>query len=381
MILKETLVRRIHSSACIIFVLMSGVFLPLSAHGSEKNKAEVEKSSDTSARKTEQSDAIQNLIREIERNEKLYANLKITFTSDYEKLPKPVDLNKQIQSKTQTSIDLQGQKYRIQTQATGRFELAFRSLPKKPVNHSISGTHERVETFDGNTHRGIWKSNKTSIVKGGPQRITSDGQISDEPTSLTNLVRPHMFLLDGGCPKVPLSTYLKGTKAVLAHPNPSYVSKNSVTDVKILGDAKFQGLRCTKIQIETTLGNGNIHSKWELWLTRDRNLIPVRKFAYTYRWSKELPIAESTVDEWQEVRPGVWFPRKAHTDRYDSRIAKREGKQKLSWKKHHDVKSIVLDPQIKPEVFTKLDFPPGTSVSIVKDGKRIQEKDEDTRDQ
>ncbi|QDU08233.1 hypothetical protein [Gimesia aquarii] len=400
-------------STLFIILLITAVVLPLSTIGAQ-NKTKTEEISKTSAQKKRNvgrssaasmavaaettqnatlskkeashtfldapaSDVLKELIREVQKNEQLYSDLKLTMTSVYEKLPKHVDVNKQNQSESEISIDLQGQKFCKHAKVKSHFwGAAFFGISPKPTESSSSGTTETINVFDGKTRRSFWKSDTSPTTIGEPRRVRSRGLISDEPPSLTNLARPHMFLLDSGCPKVPLSIYLKGIKAISAYPNPSYFSRDWVISVHILGDAEFKGLQCIKILIDTTLANGIRHNGWELWLAKDRNLIPVRNFSYTYRWSKEMPIAESTVDEWKEIRPGVWFPIKAHTDRYHSRTVKREGKQKLSWRMQYHVKSVLLDPpRITQDVFTKLEFPEGTPITVRNHGKVSTIKNED----
>src|SRR4029077_8276463 len=93
--------------------------------------------------------------------------------------------------------------------------------------------------------------------------------------------------------------------------------------VRERGADQFRGLRCHKIFVEAW-NNGNRHSSSELWLAEDRNLIPARIINHTYRQSPDLPVGEHVIEEWKELRPGVWFPMKAHTDRYDGDILKRE---------------------------------------------------------
>jgi hypothetical protein len=307
-------------------------------------------------------DAVQDLADDVERNEKYYEELRLALTSVYTSHRKYVKDEPKIKHEAQTSIDLQGQRFREHRKVQGRFRVFFSS--------SHSGTTESIDVFDGKIHRRFWTNDLEAVVIGDPRRTNSGGHVSDQPPSLTNLARPHMFLLESGCPKVPLSTYLRGHEAVRMRENPDYFSKNSVIKVRHLGDAEFQGLRCIKILIDTGNLKGTFFHGWELWLAKQRNLIPVRNAAYTYRWSKDIPVAVSTVDEWKEIRRGVWFPVKAHTDRYDSHTVKQEGTQKLRWRKQYHIDSVTLNPpRTNPETFTKLDFPPGIQLTILKGGK------------
>lgn len=358
MLLTNSLLNQLSSVFRFQIVLLSCLFLTTTAVNAQDQ--------------TENAAALQELIANIEQHETLYSALKLNLTEEYETFPKHTNPEKQIHSETKYSILLQGRNFRRQENSQGRYQIEYRSVPKTPMKSSHKRTSDSIEVYNGITHRGLWNSAAPSPVVEEEPEYERRGQISDEIPSLSNLVRPHMFLLDGGWSKVPLSTYLKGTNAILAYPNPGHFDEKIVIEVEILGQEEFQGLTCTKIRTETSHLNGTRYAGCELWLAQDRNLIPVRKVSYTYRWSKTIPVAESIVDEWQEVSPGAWFPRKAHTDRYDSLKIKREGQQQLSWRKAYKVESIELNPTIPKEAFSKLDFPPETSVRVYRDGKLIE---------
>lgn len=300
----------------------------------------------------------EDLIRDVEGNERLYDNLQLSLTKLYDlaanvAVTYSVDEQEYITSEHRLSISLN----------TGQFR-----RHETGIHYTLleKGSTEVIDAFDGDSHLHFYKYTSENVMTGEQLRTQSAGQISDEPPSLTNLARPHMFLLESGCPKVPLSTYLKGREAVLAHPNPSFVSGGDI-EVQLLGVAEFQELECVRILIDTVI-NGVPYNGWELWLAPERNLIPVRKVAYTYRWSNDVPLAESTVDEWKEIRPDIWFPIKAHTDAYDFRTVQEEGKTKLRWRKQYDVESVSLEPKTNPATFNELEFPAGTKLRTIKDG-------------
>tara|TARA_R110002095_G_scaffold80438_2_gene69124 strand:+ start:375 stop:1442 length:1068 start_codon:yes stop_codon:yes gene_type:complete len=347
--------------------MMMLVFLPLSAHG-EQNE-------------TTDAGELQKLIHEVEQNETFYTDFKLNLTSH--KLDEGnlflIDVPKPIQSETQISLDVQGLKFRQEDRSKGRFSVivsGFGWLKEKPdpadASYTVAGTREWITVCDGKTTRHFWTDDIVAEKQGEQRKTSNQGEISDKPLRLPNLARPHMFLLENGGPKVPLSTYLKGIKAIRAFPGPSDLREGLVFKVQILGSEEFQGLLCTKILIEAIDPRGTPRNRRELWLARDRNLIPVRNLSYTYRDSKEMPIAEAIVDEWQEVRPDVWFPLKAHYNRFNSMTVKREGLQKLSWQIKYDIKSVQMNPQFSPEEFTTLKFPPETKVNLVKDGRIIK---------
>ncbi len=366
MLFQRSLMKRLASSLCIGTMMML-VFLPLSAHG-EQNE-------------TTDAGELQKLIHEVEQNETFYTDFKLNLTSH--KLDEGnlflIDVPKPIQSETQISLDVQGLKFRQEDRSKGRFSVivsGFGWLKEKPdpadASYTVAGTREWITVCDGKTTRHFWTDDIVAEKQGEQRKTSNQGEISDKPLRLPNLARPHMFLLENGGPKVPLSTYLKGIKAIRAFPGPSDLREGLVFKVQILGSEEFQGLLCTKILIEAIDPRGTPRNRRELWLARDRNLIPVRNLSYTYRDSKEMPIAEAIVDEWQEVRPDVWFPLKAHYNRFNSMTVKREGLQKLSWQIKYDIKSVQMNPQFSPEEFTTLKFPPETKVNLVKDGRIIK---------
>ncbi len=157
------------------------------------------------------------------------------------------------------------------------------------VSHSLleDSTSEVIECFDGQAHRYFWQHGSTNADTDEEVRSGGGGMVSDERPSLSNLVRPHMFLLESGAPRVPLSTYLKGTEAVLAHPSPG-VSVSSAIEILDLGSDEFEGMKCRRIRIESFSGESP-HSAWELWLAEERNLIPVHRLGYNYIESTDIP--------------------------------------------------------------------------------------------
>ena len=349
---------------CFVATLM--LLMTASVCNAQNDPSDKKEESSATAAGAKEIKTLQGLIRELERNESLYANQKLELTRLYEEFPRHSDPEQQIRKQWDYSLLLQGEKFHLEEKSKGRLNNAYiGGRPKqKSLTTSTFSESESIQVFDGTTHRSLWLSQRETGNPEEPRLVKKSGRISHEYPSLTNYARPHMYFLSSGAPKVPLSTYLKGIEAVLACPNPSYVSPGSKIKVQLFDDEEFQGLKCKRLLIDVILSSGIRHNGWELWLARDRNLIPVRNISYTYRWSEEIPVAESTVDEWQEIRHGVWIPVRFHTDRYNSFIIKREGKQQLKWRKQEHVKSIKLDPQDLPQdVFTKLDFPQGTKVS------------------
>jgi len=361
-ILQNTVATRI--ICCITCASMVGFALPLSVYGDQKKKTQ-----DTSKPSVSPNNAVQDLIREVKRNEKLYSDLKLRLTCVYERLPKPADVKKQIHTETDIIIDVQNEKFRQHKIEKGRFHVTSFVPSKERPSYISSGTSETIEISDGDTHRKFWSYDFFRDKNGKPRQIRGDSDSSSTTTHLSNLARPHMFLSErSGSQNFPLSTYFEGIEAINDYLD---TLKSYTLETRIIGTEKFQGLECIKIMTKLIGRTGKPIGRREIWLAKDRNLIPVHQLRYKYRWSKEVPVEESTIDEWKEVQPGVWFPMKAHRNHYNSLSKKPTDKRALMWRRQYDVKNITLNPpQRAPDVFTKLNIPKETSVDESKNQKK-----------
>ena len=83
---------------------------------------------------------------------------------------------------------------------------------------------------------------------------------------------------------------------------------------------------------------------------------------YYDQFSREKPIKEAFVDEWQQLGAGVWFPRQAHIDRYNLILFKYNGSYEIDWRRQYTVQQITLHPKVQKQDFSVLMFPQGTTV-------------------
>ena len=369
--IQKSLMKQIAASICVLSIPMVFFFMLLSARGEPQ--------------KTVLSEELQSLIREIEKNEALYETLKLNLTVSNSEEGIRFDSDgpesKPVQSESQISLVAQGLKFRQEIQMKGRFIVLVSGFGSGEVRRNIGnanytevGTKELIFVSDGVTSRFFGAGDVVAEKQGKQPQKSNTGGISNSPLRLPNLARPHMFVLRYGGAQVPLSTYLKGIKAIgesRGTPPPN-LREGTAFKVQILGTEEWQGLECTKLMIEIVNPDGTPRSRRELWLARDRNLIPVKDLFYIYRYSKEIPIAEAIIDEWQEVHPGVWFPLLAHSNRFNTFLVEHEGRQKRIRHARYDFHSVQLDPKIPSNEFTSLKLPPGTKVNIWEDGKIIK---------
>ncbi|MAC56343.1 MAG: hypothetical protein CME31_27760 [Gimesia sp.] len=335
----------------------------------------------------DQSVELQQLVSKVKQNEALYQNLQFKLNATEIDQAELIEYegSKPIKRQSTISFIRQGKKFRQQIHTQGRFVLNFTlglywlqdgyraSDPAEIHTNETwirveSGTRENLSLFDGTTFRSFWKESMSDEENKEPPRNQKRGLISDSPSGTLNQTSPHRFLFDSGQLPVSLSSFLTGKEAEQA-----ITGKSALTArVTKLGTETFQGLVCTTLQLETFDSTGKPRSRTNLWLSQDRNLIPVRREDFNYHVSKELPISASLVEAWQEVSPGVWFPNQAHTEYYRAREGKRNSEQKPSRRKEYTLESIELNPQLPTDIFTKLDFEAGTPVSVVTDGIRVK---------
>ncbi len=312
---------------------------------------------------------LQALIRDVEQQEALYRNLKLQMQLLYQQPLKPADPEKQVELKSELTLIVQGEKYRQEKLTKGRFKQGYIVPPDMPYHHFNIGKQESCQVYDGETLQKFFHYDRDRGLTTNERQTGGHGDITHEQVRMENLLRPHMLLSNHG-PRVPLSTWLKGTSAVAASPGlPNYDNRTAYT-TEILGEETVQGLKCIKVQIDRRRNSGKSEHRNVLWLARERNLLPVQAETYQLSRSTEIPQSEAWVDEWLEVRPGVWFPRTFHTDRLDWFMYVLKKKQQVGWQEAYVVESVELDPSLPAGTFTKLEFPEG----IVIDGKHLLKK-------
>lgn len=281
------------------------------------------------------SDALPELISQVQLEEPKYDEIALAVSSNYKKLA--ADLAGEIlEQESITTIVRTGRSFRVRKETNS-----------KTTTNTISSV--LVHSSNGKQHfelsRSSFLEDEGGELKEQPESIV----ILTAPPALSNLARPHMLLLEDGCPQVPLSVYLRGQTAISQHPNPGYLPDAATIEVTLNGRGTVQGLSCHRVLIDTLI-NGKRHNGWELWLADERNLIPARVLSYTYRWSGTLPIADKYVYEWQELGDDVWCPKKFQVTRYDSEDLKL-GKKIVNWKKHFAIEHATLSPDIDAETF------------------------------
>jgi hypothetical protein len=290
--------------------------------------------------------SLAEIIENVSANELLYAELDAQLSEDYQHLNS---------AKTALSNDfvptLTSSHSVHYVRQNGMFRLECSGKSVDGDNSSRALTRTRL--FDGEETKLLETS---APGKSGRANLIS-GIAEDECT-----VRPHMLLLRMTRAVVPLSIYAQGTDAIKAYPY-GEVPENIDVQVAYKGSAVHRDLTCHVLWITNVLkATGDPHDRWVLWLAEDRNYIPVKLEAYTFRFSSEIPVGEGEVLEWMELDEGVWFPKSANVRAYDKRRIQSDKEKEVLWKRDYRIENANLTPDYPQSYFSNLDIPDGSAV-------------------
>lgn len=289
--------------------------------------------------------ALADIIKKVAKNEKLYEDIEVVMHSTYDIGNRPPAMpGEVIRNQLRTRFVSQGDWFRLEREGENQDSQRKVSM-------------DRIRTFDGTTTR-VFEQKAV-------------GNISPERVEDENLIRPHLLLLRHARIAVPFSVYLSGHQAIQAHPN-GHWNQGLTMQVFYQGEDKFSGLKCHKVLVDVLLKSGAPHDGRVFWLAEDRNYLPVRELAYTYRFSRDVPIGEGVVNKMREIKPGVWFPVDVEITSYNPITIQRTGKQELQWTERYKVERAELNPKYDRAFFAKLDFPEGTAMYEVKNGKIVR---------
>ena len=224
---------------------------------------------------------------------------------------------------------------------------------KEKVTRRLNGTSyisRKTATFDGRWSRTVYESNRKDPQKFAVARASLRKKGGDDLA----VHRPHMMLVRNDDKFKPLSRLL------------SSGWYNEDRDIKYVGDEMIGDLQCHKLRL-----NRVVRGQWPglffyLWLTKDRNYLPVRREYYYPYWSEKLPWLVDIADDLREVAPGVWFP--YHVSEFLHQHATRDGlcenRLIVRYRMDYKVQSLTLKPNSPADGFSKLVVPRGTKISV-----------------
>jgi hypothetical protein len=228
----------------------------------------------------------------------------------------------------------------------------FRLEKKGAAEHTQrTVSRDRIRTFDGE---------KTRVL----DQEAAVGSISSTREEDYEFVRPHLLLIRYARLAVPFSAYLS---------NNTKLNPGVDTEVAYEGEEKLDGLTCHKVLVRRILSQSGVwHDGEHFWLAEDRNYLPVKLVAYTYRWSKDIPHGHGVVKELRQIKPGIWFPGDVEITSYNGFKIKQEGRQEFQWRQGFVIESAKLNAAYERSFFANLEFPKGTRMYERKEGKIIR---------
>jgi len=137
-------------------------------------------------------------------------------------------------------------------------------------------------------------------------------------------------------------------------------------DPKIAGEETLKGLVCVRLEFEQEEAQDGERYHVRLWLARERHLIPVRQELSIDSDNGPVLAGESHVDDWLEVRPNVWLPRRITCVTYEPPQGKT---RKESRRETILLEKASLDVDYPPEFFRDVKFPPELPVFTIKEGR------------
>ncbi|MDB5335592.1 MAG: putative Thiol-disulfide oxidoreductase ResA [Planctomycetaceae bacterium] len=243
---------------------------------------------------------------------------------------------------------------------SGGSYLGYAKETRTTVSRDRSSYDEKQtgKTADGkNTEQSYRENDDGKVVRSewGAAAGAASSQVGMKlgKSDRLHAVRPHTLIFRNERHVQSLSTFLRSGWS-------DVVNRYAMT-VEYVGDEKLGELHCHKLKCNTV----GSHS-FLLWLARDRNLIVVRRQWHDSRRNATLPTGVCYVEDWCELRPGMWFPLKATQLAFQgfSRDGLVQNQIALQWRYDITASKPETDFTIVRDDFFKLDAPAGSQVTV-----------------
>ena len=148
-------------------------------------------------------------------------------------------------------------------------------------------------------------------------------------------------------------------------------------------DDVIDGLRCHRLRIDHLQGKGRtVSSSRYVWISPDRNFLPIRSQWLTPARHPNLITGMTTVDDWRELQRDIWLPVRWTQVSFKGIDPTGLCENRLihNWRKDCRAESVTLDPRPEPELFQSVTAQRGTEIYIRDSsgknlGKILQEQD------
>ncbi len=206
---------------------------------------------------------------------------------------------------------------------------------------------------DGKTCREL-----TEITSKGEQTQTNTyGAIKLLGVEGVPVIAPHTVLLRTD--KKPLSLHHYLTSGWYDEYN-----KYGMT-VEYIGDEMVDGLICHRIRCAVVIEGRTpeMNSWFDLWLAKDRNLLPIRREWRSPSRTDRLPTSISWVSKFEKLSPGRWVPAAWTLLAFDGDELQGD-RLIVSYRTDSVMKDVTLTPELPSEQFDSLSFPAETKIAV-----------------
>jgi hypothetical protein len=298
--------------------------------------------------------AIAKLIDSLRAAEKQFANLETVVKK---KRQRP-DRSTPVKARRGKAIIFANFHDEVAARTIVQGELFFSKMSLSRKSTSLRNvTVERTVAFDGA---------KTRTVE-----IGSAANLHEGKSILVRPLPPQAWPLGIS---VPLSDFLAGTSSADV---PHRITVDSLLtdnarapiaaiDPKIAGEETLKGLPCVRLEFEQEDAQDGERSHVRLWLAKGRHLVPVRQELSIDSDNGPVLAGESYVDEWLELKPNVWIPKRISCVTYEPPQGKT---RKESRRETILVEKANLDAHSPPEFFRDVKFPPELPLFTIRDGR------------
>ncbi len=294
---------------------------------------------------------LEGLIELVRQNELLYDEIDVTITDQYEtrEIPeKPIKGKDFGGAGSFTVIKAENSRHRYIAQGEW-YRVDSRGLVQFARDDQQDACELRE--YDGEITRSL-RGGLGNIVHGRVECATP--------------IRPHSLFYRMVGRMHRLSVYLAGNAGRAAEAQEDAVGEGASSS-EYKGERVHNGERC--YEVECTLrgaggdtGEEGIVERLVIWLSRERNLIPVGFISYDPHCSTTVPLATGNVASWLEIAPGIWFPRNLEFRMLDRDALRTSGKQVMAWRRVYTVEAVSLKPEFPRSFFRTITFPEGTVV-------------------
>ncbi len=303
---------------------------------------------------------IQQIIENVEANEKLYQNIEVVLKETYrldETVGVLMDRLKTRQERVRRSVSQRGLFY-------------LKDGGSETLLNGDAYEANTVQGYDGDKTRRVDRNGKDIA---GRVDLTGVANITVGREDDCRVFVAHTWLLSRALMCFPLSLWLRGEPALAAHPHAGLYGKYFLNkEVVFEKEEEVDGLRCVKLRSEGRLrADQRLIGVRLLWLAIDRNYLPVKTEYFDPQTSMEIPGESGRAWDFREIAPGVWLPFERKVTVYDDDKLRKEKKQVFSNADEARLELAKLDPDYDISLFRDIPIPPGTHVYEVRDGEIV----------